>query len=128
MRTNRQDASTVPKRLLPPPETAETAGEPPGGHSDSSVRQSGPPADSTFWTLDDIAYHTRLSVKTLRRMLASGRFGPLPIVVGGRAQRFLREEVIEWFQAGCPRREDWELERRSYQNGAQEGQPRNRLR
>jgi len=78
-----------------------------------------------FWTLDDVAYHTRLSVKTLRRMLASGRFGPRPVVIGGRGQRFFREEVLAWLRAGCPRRADWEIERQAEQNRPAKGRTKN---
>jgi predicted DNA-binding transcriptional regulator AlpA len=125
MGVNGHDGSSIPNLPLPPPEAAQSPGVFPDSYSDLVIAQFGPPADSTLWTLDDIAYHARISVKTLRRMLASGRFGPRPIIVGGRAQRFLREEVTEWLHAGCPRRADWELERGLRKNGPTKGQAKN---
>jgi len=118
--------SGTPKLLSLPPKAAE-ARVSTCGRSDLPVGEFGPPADSTLWTLEDVAYHTRLSVKTLRRMLSSGRFGPRPIVIGGRAQRFLRQEVIEGLQAGCPRRADWEVERSSHEGGPTRGRTKTRI-
>jgi predicted DNA-binding transcriptional regulator AlpA len=44
-------------------------------------------------------------------MANSGRIGPQPLSFG-KSKRYVVEELRQWAQAGCPRREVWVAKRR----------------
>ena len=58
-------------------------------------------------TLPEVAAALRLSVRELRRLRVSGRFGPAVITLGRRLQRVRSEELAAWIAAGCPPAARW---------------------
>ncbi len=58
-------------------------------------------------TKADLCRFLSWSESSLRRLRRSGRFGPEPLVFGGRLKRFSKAEVQAWIEAGCPDRRVW---------------------
>ena len=71
--------------------------------------------DSALLTLPDVASAMRVSVRELRRLRASGCFGPDVIGLGRRLQRVRHDEFRAWINAGCPPavRWTWNSEKRT---------------
>jgi hypothetical protein len=53
----------------------------------------------------DLARELCCSTKTIERLDAAGRL-PHPVLVGGK--KWVRDVVVAWTAAGCPRRAEWE--------------------
>lgn len=59
-------------------------------------------------TTKDLAAMLSVSKPTIHRMIASGKLGPRPLRLGGRAVRWRESEIIAWIRAGCPGRAQWD--------------------
>jgi predicted DNA-binding transcriptional regulator AlpA len=66
--------------------------------------RSPPCADTLLVSAADLARELRLSIRTIRRMDASGAL-PRPIrFSSGAVIRWRRADIVAWLAAGCPRR------------------------
>lgn len=55
-----------------------------------------------------------VSERLVRQMDASGRLGPVPILLG-RRKLWSVGELAQWVRAGCPQRQQWqEMKSREY--------------
>ena len=54
----------------------------------------------------DLAQLLGVSLRQVWRLNAAGRL-PSPVRLGGSV-RWNREEIVQWFEAGCPDRQTWE--------------------
>ena len=59
-----------------------------------------------LWGWKQIAKETGMSRRALERLEATGEFGPRRVKLG-TAVRFFRAEVLDWFAARCPKRDQW---------------------
>lgn len=57
--------------------------------------------------LAEVAQLLSVSASHLSNLIKQGKFGPAATRIG-RAVRYDREEVIDWFKAGCPARHRWQ--------------------
>lgn len=66
------------------------------------------PAPITPELLDlaEVAHLLGIGQTLAKTMNADGRLGPMPVRLG-RAVRWRRRELIDWIDAGLPRREAW---------------------
>jgi len=64
-------------------------------------------------SVQDLARVLAISVRSVWRRDSAGQI-PRPVRIG-RSVRWLYEEIIDWVQAGCPSRVEWEAFRRSRQ-------------
>jgi prophage regulatory protein len=55
----------------------------------------------------ELSHILGLSLRQVWRLNSVGKL-PRPIRLGGSV-RWRREEIIEWFNAGCPDRRTWEI-------------------
>lgn len=67
------------------------------------------PTIESLLKVQDVAKLTGLSVRSIWKLLASGRM-PAAVRIG-RAVRFRATEINEWISAGCPSREQLETRR-----------------
>ena len=58
-------------------------------------------------TLLEAAAALHVSTRELRRLRASGDFGPAVIRLGRRLQRVRRQELSDWLNAECPPAARW---------------------
>ena len=58
-------------------------------------------------TAGDLAESMQIGERTLWRMDAAGEI-PRPAKLPGRLKRWRRDEIIEWLEADCPARREWE--------------------
>lgn len=54
----------------------------------------------------ELAEMLDVSLRQIWRLNASGKL-PKPVRIGGSV-RWNRQEVVDWFEAGCPDRRTWE--------------------
>lgn len=64
------------------------------------------PDGSMLLSAEDLAGELRVSVRSIRRMDATGEL-PAPIRLSSRAVRWRRAELRAWIEAGCPPRDEW---------------------
>ena len=64
-------------------------------------------APGRLTTLPEVATVMQVSIRELRRLRASGCFGPTVIALGKRLQRVRRQELFDWINAGCPPATRW---------------------
>jgi len=57
----------------------------------------------------ELAEMLDVSLRQVWRLNAAGKL-PKPVRIGGSV-RWNREEILEWFQAGCPDRRTWETQK-----------------
>jgi len=69
-------------------------------------------AEAIGLTAADAAAMLGISESHFYCLHKTGRLGPLPVRMG-RAVRWSRRELIEWFNAGSPSRARWQATRRS---------------
>ena len=62
-------------------------------------------------TAKELAASLQIGQRTLWRMDASGML-PRSVKLPGRLRRWRRDEIIEWIEADCPSRKEWEQIRR----------------
>jgi excisionase family DNA binding protein len=62
--------------------------------------------DRLALTAGEAAELLGISRAQLYKLHQSGRL-PLPVYLGTRAPRWLRDELLAWLQAGAPCRADW---------------------
>lgn len=58
-------------------------------------------------TLPEVAAVMQVSIRELRRLRASGCFGPSVIALGKRLQRVRSQELFGWIALGCPPATRW---------------------
>ena len=58
-------------------------------------------------TANDLAEMLQISERQIWRMRDTGRL-PVPIELGPKNIRWPREEILDWIDAGCPKRQVWE--------------------
>ena len=54
----------------------------------------------------ELAQMLGVSLRQIWRLNASGKL-PRPLRIGGSV-RWSRQEIVEWFEAGCPDRRTWQ--------------------
>ncbi len=58
--------------------------------------------------LVDVARELNVSTRQVRRLLASGRFYPADVSLGGlRGRRWRRDRFLRWIEAGAPHADAW---------------------
>ena len=67
------------------------------------------PLEKLLLRPDEVADMLGVSRSQLYKLHSSGRF-PLPVRLG-RSTRWRKRELIEWTDAGCPSRAQWEAQK-----------------
>lgn len=62
--------------------------------------------ESRLLSAKDLAAMLGVSRRTVSRLKSAGKL-PRPIRIGG-SERWRRDELADWLQAGCPDRRTWE--------------------
>lgn len=76
------------------------------------TENSHPTPPATLLTLPQVAAGLGISVRELRRLRASGSFGPEVITLTRRLQRVRAQEFSDWVARGCPPATRWVYELR----------------
>jgi predicted DNA-binding transcriptional regulator AlpA len=72
----------------------------------NSQHEAGNTREILAITARDLAEMLGLSVRQIWRLNSAGKL-PKPLKIGGSV-RWKRQEVMNWFDAGCPDRRTWE--------------------
>jgi len=62
---------------------------------------------------EHVAAMLAVSVRLIRQMDASGRLGPMPILLG-RRKLWSVAELAQWVRAGCPPRQQWQTIKKEF--------------
>ena len=84
------------------PSTDEREGTP------SEVEPRGPEQpEPLLWSVKQLSAALGIGQRTLWRMDSAGKI-PKAVTLG-RLKRWRRQEILEWTEAGCPDRRQWEI-------------------
>jgi len=79
------------------------------GSSSETSQSSAELPEPLLWSAKTLAAALSIGVRTLWRLDAMGRT-PRAVRLG-RSKRWQRQEILEWIEAGCPDRREWEARR-----------------